>query len=92
MHPHWRCCNWLQLEAKSEHPPRSSDRHREQAARVGAVECAAFQSSSGKGASGLVNGRRIAVGNARYFAARNISRPDGFARQIATCRTMERHP
>ena len=48
------------------------------------MECAGFQSSSGKGASGLVSGRRIAVGNARHFVAQNISIPDGFARQVAT--------
>src|SRR5205085_11525907 len=46
-------------------------------------ECAEFQSVSGKGASGVVGGRRIAVGNARYFTAQQFSIPDDFARQVA---------
>jgi Cd2+/Zn2+-exporting ATPase len=36
-----------------------------------------------QGASGLVGGRRIAVGNARYFAAQEISISESFARQVA---------
>jgi Cd2+/Zn2+-exporting ATPase len=72
------------VEAKSEHPLAQAIVTESKQRGLAQVECAGFQSSSGKGASGLVNGRRIAVGNARYFAARNISVPDGFARQIAT--------
>ena len=72
------------VEAKSEHPLAQAIVSESKQRGLAQVECAAFQSSSGKGASGLVNGRRIAVGNARYFAARNISVADGFARQIAT--------
>ena len=72
------------VEAKSEHPLAQAIVTESKQRGLAQVECAAFQSSSGKGASGLVNGRRIAVGNARYFAARNISVADGFARQIAT--------
>jgi Cd2+/Zn2+-exporting ATPase len=72
------------VEAKSEHPLAQAIVTESKQRGLAQVECAAFQSSSGKGASGLVNGRRIGVGNARYFAARNILIPDGFARQIAT--------
>ncbi|HEY5743859.1 MAG TPA: heavy metal translocating P-type ATPase, partial [Terrimicrobiaceae bacterium] len=72
------------VEVKSEHPLAQAIVTESKHRGLAQVECAAFQSSSGKGASGLVNGRRIAVGNARYFAARNISVADGFARQIAT--------
>ena len=72
------------VEAKSEHPLAQAIVTETKQRGLAQQECAAFQSSSGKGASGLVNGRRIAVGNARYFAAQNISIPDGFAQQIAT--------
>jgi Cd2+/Zn2+-exporting ATPase len=71
------------VEAKSEHPLAQAIVT--EAKRYGLTpgECAGFQSSSGKGASGLVNGRRIAVGNARYFAAQSISIPDSFEGQVA---------
>ena len=67
------------VEAKSEHPLAQAIVAESKQSGLAQVECAAFQSRSGKGASGLVNNRRIGVGNARYFAARNISIPDGFA-------------
>jgi Cd2+/Zn2+-exporting ATPase len=47
-------------------------------------ECAAFQSISGKGASGIVTARRIAVGNARYFTSQNVVIPDLFTDRIAS--------
>ncbi len=72
------------VEAKSEHPLAHAIVTESRRRRLAQMECAGFQSSSGKGASGLVSGRRIAVGNARHFAAQNISIPDGFARQVAT--------
>jgi Cd2+/Zn2+-exporting ATPase len=72
------------VEAKSEHPLAQAIVAESKKRGLALEECAAFQSSSGKGASGLVNGRRIAVGNARYFAVQNVSIPDGFVRQIAT--------
>ena len=73
------------VEAKSEHPLAQAIVKESKQRGLALEECAAFQSTSGKGASGLVNGRRIAVGNARYFATQKISQsPEGFARQIAT--------
>ncbi|HEY5769070.1 MAG TPA: heavy metal translocating P-type ATPase [Terrimicrobium sp.] len=71
------------VEAKSEHPLAQAIFTESKQRGLALAECAAFQSTSGKGASGLVNGRRIAVGNARYFAAQNIAIPDGFALQMA---------
>ena len=72
------------VEKKSEHPLAeaivSECRRRE----VRLEECRAFQSVSGKGASGIVNGRRIGVCNARYFAAHNVPIPDDFAARVAT--------
>ena len=71
------------VEAKSEHPLAQAivSEARERGLPHG--ECSGFQSISGKGASGLVGGRRIAVGNARYFAAQEISISESFARQVA---------
>ncbi len=72
------------VEAKSEHPLAQAIVTECKQRGIALKECAAFQSVSGKGASGLVQGRRIAVGNARYFTAQNVEMPDAFAAQIAT--------
>ena len=72
------------VEARSEHPLAHAIVTETRQRGLAQMECAGFQSSSGKGASGLVSGRRIAVGNARYFAVQNICIPDDFARQVAT--------
>ncbi len=72
------------VEVKSEHPLAQAIVTECKQRGVALEECAAFQSVSGKGASGLVQGRRIAVGNARYFTAQNVEIPDAFAAQIAT--------
>jgi Cd2+/Zn2+-exporting ATPase len=67
------------VEAKSEHPLARAIVAECKARAVAIDECADFQSVSGKGASGLVHGRRIAVGNARYFAAQDIAIPTQLA-------------
>ena len=72
------------VEVKSEHPLAQAIVTECRTRQVALPDCAGFQSVSGKGASGLVNGRRIAAGNARYFAALNLALPDDFARQVAT--------
>ena len=72
------------VEARSEHPLAQAIVAEARQRGLPQAECAGFQSISGKGASGLVDGRRIAVGNARYFAAENVSIPESFARQVAT--------
>ncbi len=72
------------VEAKSEHPLAEAIVTECKQRGVALEECAGFQSVSGKGASGLVQGRRIAVGNARYFTAQNVEVPDAFTAQIAT--------
>ncbi len=71
------------VEVKSEHPLAHAIVTECRTRQVALPDCAGFQSVSGKGASGLVNGRRIAAGNARYFAALNLALPDDFARQVA---------
>ncbi|MCB1099858.1 MAG: cadmium-translocating P-type ATPase [Verrucomicrobiae bacterium] len=72
------------VEKKSEHPLAEAIVTECRRHKVQLEECTAFQSISGKGASGLVDGRRIAVGNARYFAAHNVTIPDDFAARVAT--------
>lgn len=71
------------VELKSEHPLAQAIVSECRTRGVGVVDCTGFQSVSGKGASALVEGRRIAVGNARYFTALKLSLPEAFARQVA---------
>jgi Cd2+/Zn2+-exporting ATPase len=70
------------VETKSEHPLAQSivDECRRRNLPVG--ECAAFQSTSGEGASGTVDGRRIAVGNDRYFAQMDSKDPQNAMEQL----------
>jgi Zn2+/Cd2+-exporting ATPase len=72
------------VEAKSEHPLAQAIVVEASRRGLSHAECAGFQSISGKGASGLVGGRRIAVGNARYFAAQDVAFAESFARQVVT--------
>ncbi|MFH1498991.1 MAG: heavy metal translocating P-type ATPase [Verrucomicrobiota bacterium] len=55
------------IEARSEHPLARAIVNAAQERRIGLMECTAFQSVSGKGASATVNNRRIAAGSAAYF-------------------------
>ncbi len=71
------------VEAKSEHPLAQAIVTECRTRSVALADCAGFQSVSGKGASGLVKGRRIAAGNARYFAALNLALPDTLAHEVA---------
>lgn len=71
------------VEAKSEHPLAQAIVAACKQRGLALEECAAFQSVSGQGASGLVKGRRIALGNARYFSALNAAIPDAFAARVA---------
>jgi Cd2+/Zn2+-exporting ATPase len=71
------------VEAKSEHPLAQAIVNECKQSKLALEECAAFQSISGKGASGIVKGRRIAVGNARYFNSQDFVLPDLLAAQIA---------
>ena len=71
------------VEAKSEHPLAQAIVAEARQRGLPHGECVGFQSISGKGASGLVGSRRIAVGNGRYFAAQQVSIPESFSRQVA---------
>jgi len=72
------------VELKSEHPLAQAIVAECRTRGLALVDAAGFQSVSGKGASALVDGRRIAVGNARYFTALKLSLPEAFARGVAT--------
>ncbi len=72
------------VEVKSEHPLAQAIVDECKLRGIALEECAAFQSVSGKGASGIVKGQRIAVGNARYFAGQNVTIPESFTAQVAT--------
>lgn len=72
------------VEARSEHPLAQAIVNESRRRGQSPEACAAFQSVSGKGASGLVGGRRLVVGNARYFVDLGSPVPEPLARQIAT--------
>lgn len=71
------------VELKSEHPLAQAIVSECRQRGLTLTECTAFQSISGQGASGLVAGRRIAVGNARYFASQQVAFPEAFSAQVA---------
>ena len=55
------------VEAKSEHPLAQAIVMECKRRQLAILECSDFQSVSGQGASAVVDGLRIAVGNERYF-------------------------
>jgi Cd2+/Zn2+-exporting ATPase len=63
------------VETRSEHPLAQAIVNDARARKLALAPCADFQSVSGQGASGVVNGRRIAVGNARYLASFGLPEP-----------------
>jgi len=71
------------VEAKSEHPLAEAIVAECSARGIDLEECRSFQSVAGKGASGLVGGRRIAAGNARYFEALDLALPEALAGRLA---------
>jgi len=71
------------VEVKSEHPLAQAIVTECKQRGIVLEDCTGFQSTSGKGASGLVQGRRIAVGNARYFSSQNVVIPEDFSARIA---------
>jgi Cd2+/Zn2+-exporting ATPase len=71
------------VEAKSEHPLAQAIVTECNERDLVLEECSSFQSVSGKGASGLVDKRRIGVGNARYFEAMKVAIPEDFTTRIA---------
>jgi len=72
------------VEFKSEHPLARAIV--EEAGRFGLTlpNCADFQSVSGHGATGIVEGRRIAVGSPRYFEVLNMRRCEKTLGEIET--------
>ena len=72
------------VETKSEHPLAQAIVSEARSRNLSIEECTAFESISGKGASGHVRGRRIAIGNARYFASLHLDIPADFAARVAS--------
>jgi Cd2+/Zn2+-exporting ATPase len=70
------------VEAKSEHPLAAAIVGEVKRRELPLFDCTDFQSISGKGASGLVKGRRISVGSIRYFEALGGSLDDALARKL----------
>jgi Cd2+/Zn2+-exporting ATPase len=60
------------VEAKSEHPLARAIVEHAARQRAELLACSEFQSVSGQGASGVVDGRRIAVGNVRFYEGRSV--------------------
>jgi Cd2+/Zn2+-exporting ATPase len=63
------------VEAKSEHPLAAAIVKEATRRGLPLAPCSDFQSTVGKGACATVGNRRIAIGNRRYFAARQIACP-----------------
>jgi Cd2+/Zn2+-exporting ATPase len=72
------------VEAKSEHPLAAAIVAEAKRRGLPLFDCTDFQSISGKGASGLVKGRRISVGSIRYFETVGGALDDGFAQKLNT--------
>jgi Cd2+/Zn2+-exporting ATPase len=60
------------VESKSEHPLARSIVAAADGRSIRRPECSRFQSVAGQGASSTVEGRRIAVGNLRYFENQSL--------------------
>jgi Cd2+/Zn2+-exporting ATPase len=70
------------VETKSEHPLAAAIVAEVKRRRLLFSECRDFHSTSGKGASGIVNGRRIAVGSIRYFETLGASIHGALAQKL----------
>jgi Zn2+/Cd2+-exporting ATPase len=70
------------VEAKSEHPLAAAIVREANLRGLTALHCTDFQSVSGKGASGVLEGRRICVGSMRYFDALGGALPDCLSRAV----------
>jgi Cd2+/Zn2+-exporting ATPase len=68
------------IEAKSEHPLARAIVTAANDRRIPATDASAFQSTSGKGATATVEGRRIAIGSPAFFASATVD-PLGSARE-----------
>jgi Cd2+/Zn2+-exporting ATPase len=70
------------VEAKSEHPLAAAIVAEAKFREVRLLDCTAFQSLSGKAASGTVAGRRIVVGSIRYFESVGASIGTALLREL----------
>jgi Zn2+/Cd2+-exporting ATPase len=70
------------VEAKSEHPLAAAIVTEAKRQELPVLDCTAFHSISGKGASGVIGGRRIVVGSIRYFENLGSSIDDNLRRHL----------
>ena len=70
------------VEAKSEHPLAAAIVAEVKRRGLLFSKCTDFHSTSGKGASGIVDGRRIAVGSFRYFETLGASIHGALAQKL----------
>ena len=70
------------VEAKSEHPLAAAIVAEAKRRGLTSLNCTDFQSVSGKGASGVLEGRRICVGSMRYFDAFGGVLPESLSRTV----------
>jgi Cd2+/Zn2+-exporting ATPase len=70
------------VEAKSEHPLAAAIVAEGKRRGLHFFGCTDFHSTSGKGASGMIDGRRIGVGNIRYFETLGGSLDDALAQKL----------
>jgi len=70
------------VEAKSEHPLAAAIVAEVKRRALLFSECTDFRSTSGKGASGIVDGRRIGIGSIRYFEKLGASIHGALAQQL----------
>ena len=72
------------VEFKSEHPLARAIVEECGRRGLSLPDCTGFQSVSGNGASGIVDGRQIVVGSPRYFETLGVQRCEKTLREIAT--------
>jgi Cd2+/Zn2+-exporting ATPase len=70
------------VEAKSEHPLAAAIVAEAKRRGLSLLDCTEFQSISGKGASGVVSGRRIVVGSIRYLETLSGSVQSAFGQEL----------
>jgi Zn2+/Cd2+-exporting ATPase len=70
------------VEAKSEHPLAAAIVTEAKLRELPVLDCTAFHSISGKGASGVIGGRRIVVGSIRHFETLGGIVDDSFRQQL----------
>jgi Cu2+-exporting ATPase len=75
------------LESKSEHPLAEAITRGAREREVAIKEVIDFQSTTGHGVSGMINGTRVLVGNSRLAKESNIAIPGDIRQSVETAQT-----